>query len=157
MYKRGLIASTCVLVLAASGTAFARAGARTFADTYPVASALCVKAHDNTLPAGLTANHDKVVLACNTLQNDFGPLVTTVDSAEAAYLTTVAAQRALVATACAKPVKDETACHAARDTAHSTDAAALATRKAAVDAFQAQIEANRTAFWTTIQGLRAHA
>jgi len=155
MLYRGLIAGTAVVVLAASGTAFARAGGRTFDETYPVASALCVKAHDNTLPARLAANRDNAVTACDTLQNAFGPLVTTVDNAEAAYLSTVGAQRMLVATACAKPITNVAACDGARDTRRSTDDTALMTRKTAVDTFQTAIEANRTTFWTTIQGLRA--
>src|SRR5579883_1891271 len=90
------IAGACALALAASGTAFARAGDRTFVETYPVASALCAKARADTLPPKLATHRAAVLAACDTLQNAFGPLVTTVDNAEATYLQTIATQRSLV-------------------------------------------------------------
>src|SRR5579871_1440124 len=109
-------AGACAIALATSGSALARAGDHTFAQTYPVASALCVKAHAAMLPPRLAANRVAVVAACDTLQNAYGPLVTTVDNAEAAYLTAIGAQRSLVAAACTKPVTNPAACQAARTT-----------------------------------------
>jgi hypothetical protein len=154
----GCIAAACALALAASGTAFARAGDRTMVATYPVATALCAKARTGeALPPRLANARAGVVLACNTLENAFGPLVSTVDAAEAAYLTTVSNQRSIVAAACARPVADRAACQAARITKRGTDAAALLTRKAAVDVFRNSIRANRDTFWATIRALRTGA
>ena len=150
----GCIAGACALTLAASGTAFARAGDRTAAETYPVATALCQKAAASALPARLELSRAQVRSACDTLGNAFGPLVTTVDNAEASYLSTVAAQRALVAAACAKPVTNHAACLAARTTRRTTDATALATRQSAVHLFQTSVENNRLTFWAAIKALR---
>ncbi len=72
-----------------------------------MATVVCAKARTGApLPPRLTGARAGVVLACNTLENAFGPLVSTVDAAEATYLTTVAGQRSIVATACARPVAD---------------------------------------------------
>ena len=156
MIRKGLIgciATACAL--ASAGTAFARAGDRSVAQTYPVATALCVKARNSALPKGLVANRAGVLAVCDRLDNAFGPLVTTVDNAEAAYLATLGQQRSLVAAACTRPVASRAACTDARHTAHRTDAATLATRVAAVAAFHAAVEANRATFWTTVAGLRS--
>ena len=150
----GCLAVACALPLAFAGSASARAGDLTFAETYPVASALCVKAHDSALPASLAASRSQVIAACDTLYNGFGPLVSTVDAAESAYLNTVSTEHNDVATACAKPVTDRTTCFDARKTEHSTDASAASTRISAVATFHASVEANRATFWTTIEGLR---
>jgi hypothetical protein len=157
MYRgiTGCVAGACALALATSGTAFARAGDRTVDETYPVATALCVKARTNTLPARLMANRSGVLAACYALENAYGPLVTTVDDAEAAYLATVAAQRSLAATACTRPVANVTTCQAARTTRRTSDTTALTTRRSAVDSYHASVEATRTTFWTTVQGLRS--
>jgi hypothetical protein len=144
----------CALPLSFAAGASARAGDHTFDQTYPVASAVCVKAHDNTLPPRLTASDTQVIAACDMLANAFGPLVSTVDAAESAYLSTVSTERNDVATPCAKPVVNRTACFDARQAAHSTDATAASTRIAAVATFHSAVEANRATFWTTLAGLR---
>src|ERR1700689_4599538 len=123
MYRTitGCVAGACALALTLSGTAFARAGDRTLDETYPVATALCAKASTNTLPVRLAANRTGVLAACYTLENGFGPLVTAVDDAEAAYLATVAAQHSLVTKVCTRPVADPAACPTARGTRMSTE------------------------------------
>ena len=154
----GCVSGVCALGLAVSGSAFARAGERTMVQTYPVATALCAKARSGAaLPPRLVSDRAGVVLACNTLENAFGPLVSTVDAAEAAYLTTVSNQRSMVAAACTRPVADVAACRAARITKRGTDAAALLTRRAAVDVFRNSIRANRDTFWATVRALRMGA
>jgi hypothetical protein len=158
--RRGLVGSIAVagvLALVVPGSAFARAGDRTLVETYPAATALCAKARAGLLAPRLARQRAQVLAACDTLENAFGPLVSAVDSAEAAYLTTVSNQRSLVATACVRPVADAAACRAARATRQSTDAAALAARVTAVAQFRASIDANRNTFWTTIQALRTTA
>ena len=125
------VAGACALALAASATAFARAGDRTFTSTYPVASQLCERAREGSLPTKLEGNRTAVITACDTLENAFGPLVSTVDAAESAFLQTLSTQRGLVAAACPRPVTDTAGCQAARETRTTTDAAALLTRSAA--------------------------
>jgi hypothetical protein len=151
--------------LAAVGTAFAvmatmtagasaRTGDRTVTQTYPVATALCVKAHTAALPPKLESKKAQVITTCDTLVNAFAPLVSTVDGAEATLLSAISAQKALVAAACPKPVTDAAACTAARATQKTVDDAARTTEHAAVGAYHAAIEANRMTFWSAIGTLR---
>jgi hypothetical protein len=154
----GIVGAAIAVSLTVPGSALARAGDRTFTDTYPVASALCLKAaaHPATLGVKLQPNSAVVVTACQKLNNAFLPLVSTVDAAEATLLNTIAAQKLLVATACPRPVptSQKAACLTARSTAQTTDTAARSTKQAAVTAFHTAIEANRTTFWSTISSLR---
>ena len=149
-----VVGAVVAVALGAAPAALARAGDRTVAETYPVATALCVKAQSNTLPPRLAPQAAAVVTACDALSNGFPPLVTTVDAAESTFLQTVSDQKALVATACAKPVSNHAACREARTTAQGTIRAAHLTEVAAISLFHAGVESNRTAFWTTIQTLR---
>jgi hypothetical protein len=148
------ILAAIAATLALSATASARAGDHSLTQTYPVATALCVKAHAGTLPAALAPKVTAVIAACDALENPFPGLVSTVDAAEATLLNTLSAQRGLVAAACPKPVSDRAACMSARATAKSTDAAARSTEQAAVSAFRTAIDANRTTFWSAISALR---
>ncbi|HVC85093.1 MAG TPA: hypothetical protein VNC12_07550 [Solirubrobacteraceae bacterium] len=157
----GIVGAAIAVSLTVPGSALARAGDRTFAETYPAATALCLRAtaHPATLGRKLEPQAAAVIAACQTLDNAFLPLVSTVDAAEAALLNTIAAQKLLVATACPRPVptSEKAACQTARATAHTTDAAARSTRQTAVTAFHTAIEANRTTFWSTISSLRSTA
>ena len=157
----GIVGAAIAVSLTVPGSALARAGDRTFAETYPAATALCLRAtaHPAALGRKLEPQAAAVIVACQTLDNAFLPLVSTVDAAEAALLNTIAAQKLLVATACPRPVPagEKAACQAARATAHTTDTAARNTRQTAVTAFHTAIEANRTTFWSTISSLRSTA
>jgi len=154
----GIVGAAIAVSLTVPGSALARAGDRTFADTYPVASALCLKAtaHPATLPPKLEPSASSVMIACQTLDNPFLGLVSNVDAAEATLLNTISAQKLLVATACPRPVpaNEKVACQAARSTARTTDATARIKEQAAVTGFHTAIEANRTTFWSTISSLR---
>ena len=156
MYLRtlGIAGATMALTLAVTASAFARAGDRPFVQTYPVASALCARAHAGTLGSKLRPQALAVANDCDALENPYGMLVSTVDAAEATYLNVVSTQKGLVTTACPKPVTDHTACSNARGTAKSTIAAAGMTEQAAVTAYHSSIEANRTTFWNAISALR---
>lgn len=160
MYTKAIgciAAAACALPLVSAGSASARAGERSAAETYPAATALCERARGGTLPPRLTGSATQVIAACDTLQNAFGPLVTTVDSAESTYLGVLSTQRGLVSTACARPVSDRATCITARETRRSTDASARATRISAVAQFRASVESNRATFWTTVLSLRSAA
>jgi hypothetical protein len=152
----GIAATTAVVALTVTATAFARAGDRTFAETYPVASALCVKAKAGTLPPKLAtpSASASVTAACETLANPYPTLVSTVDAAEDTLLNTISAEKTAVAKACPKPVTNPSACKTARATAKSTIAAARTTEQTAVTAYHTAIEANRVTFWNTISALR---
>jgi hypothetical protein len=150
----GSIAAAVALTLTLTASAFARAGDRTVTQTYPVATALCVKAHTGTLPPKLAPSAAAVRAACDALENAFPTLVSTVDGAESTYLSTVSAQKALVATVCAKPVTNKAACEGARATQTSTDGTARTTLQTARTAYHTAIEANRVSFWNTISALR---
>lgn len=150
-----VLGAVAVASLAVSSSALARAGDRSVDQTYPVATTLCARAHAGTLPPKLAPQAAAVISACDTLVNAFAPLQSAVDAAEAAFLTTVSQQKALVAAACPRPVSDHAACHAARETKRTTIAAARSTRLTAATSYRAAIEANRTTFWTTIQSLRS--
>jgi hypothetical protein len=153
----GSTAAACALALVTAGAAFARAGDRTAALTYPVATALCVAAHNDVLPSRLTAAKTQVLTACDTLLSAYGPLVATVDGAESTLLGTLSTQKGLVSAACPRPVVSASACQTARSTAISVDGAARLTEVGAVTAFHTAVEANRSTFWTTIQSLRSAA
>ena len=150
-----VLGAVAIASLAVSSSALARAGDRSVDQTYPVATALCARAHADTLPPKLALHASAVISACDTLVNAFAPLQSTVDAAEAAFLTTVSQQKALVAAACTRPVSDHTACRTARDTKTTTITAAATTRLAAATSYRTAIEANRTTFWATIESLRS--
>jgi len=150
----GIAGAALLASLALSSSALARAGDRTVEQTYPVATALCVGAHAGTLPPKLAPQSAAVIRACDTLINAFAPLQSTVDAAEATFLTTVSQQQDLVAAACKRPVSDHAACVAARETKHTTITNAANTRLSAAMTYRQSIEANRTTFWSTIQSLR---
>ena len=154
----GIVGAAIAVSLTVPGSALARAGDRSFADTYPVASALCVRAaaHPATLGRKLEPNASAVMAACQKLNDPFLGLVSTVDTAEATLRNTISAQKLLVATACPRPVptSEKATCQTARSTARTTDATARSTEQAAVTAFHTAIEANRTTFWSKISSLR---
>jgi hypothetical protein len=159
MMRRPLpgIAAVAVLAaasLAASSSALARAGDRTVDQTYPVATAVCAKAHTGTLPPRLAPQAAAVIGACETLENAFRPLVASVDAAEAQFLAVVSAQKGFVAAACTRPVSNHAACRSARASARAAIISARGTRQGAVLSFHTAVEGNRKAFWNAIGALR---
>jgi hypothetical protein len=153
----GAAVSAVAVSLTFAATALATPASPTFDQTYPMASALCVKAHAGTLPTRLEANKAAVITACDTLQNAFGPLVSTFDAANATFLGVVATEKGLVAAACPKPVpsSERAACRAARTTSVSAISAARTTRVTAAGTYHTSIEANRTTYWNSISSLRS--
>lgn len=149
-----IAAAVTAASLGVTSSALARAGDRTVDETYPVATAVCVKAHAGTLPPKLVGQQTAVLSACDTLENAFPPLVATVDAAEAQYLSVVSTQKGLASAACTRPVSDHAACVQARLSAHSAVIAAHGTARDAVVAFHTAVEANRNTFWSTLQSLR---
>jgi hypothetical protein len=149
-----MIAVVVAVSLVASASALAAAGDRSVDQTYPVATALCVKAHTAALPTRLAAQGSAVLSTCDTLENAFPQLVATVTAAESQYLKVVSVQKGLISSPCVRPVSDHTACVDTRTSARAAIVAAHGVERTAVTAFHTSVEANRTAFWTTIQSLR---
>ena len=115
--RRQLLAVVGTVALAslfASSSALARAGDRTVDQTYPVATALCARAHAGTLPAKLASQTTAVIAACDTLENPFPLLVSTVDAAESTFAGVASTQSSAVASACTRPVTNHAACVTAR-------------------------------------------
>jgi hypothetical protein len=153
------LGAAIVITLISAASAMALPGARTFAQTYPFASALCVKAQAGSLGKKLEASRDQVLSACATLEQPFAGLEATVTGAETQYSQTVANEKALVLAACPQPVTqaERPACRTARLTRRSADSSALLARHDAVVTFVGSIETNRVTFWKTIHSLRGGA
>ena len=146
--------AVAVVSLVAATSALAQAGDRSVDQTYPVATALCVRDHAGAPPTKLAPQVSAVVSACDTLENAFGPLVVTVEAAQTQDLSVVSTQKGLVTAACVRPVSDHSACVDARTSAHAAIVAARGIERTAAVSFHTSVEANRSAFWTTIQSLR---
>ena len=78
----------------APAAAQAQAGSRTFAQTFPRASALCARAQAGSLPPKLAGQTSQVQSACTTLQGSFTSAQTTVLAAQMTFANGVAAARA---------------------------------------------------------------
>ena len=99
----GSTAAACALALVTAGGAFARAGDRTAALTYPVASALCVSAHNDVLPPA----HRRQDAGARRLRHAAERLRAARRDrrrAEATLLSTLSTQKGLVSAACPRPV-----------------------------------------------------
>jgi hypothetical protein len=145
------VVAMMLATLALAGVASAKAGDRTFAQTYPVASGLCAKAVAGTLPKRLAPQAAQVTAACNTLQSAFGPLQTAVLSAQAQFTAGLAAVKASIQSACATKGQ---ACHTARIQGRAQRRNLRALHRLAVKTYYVNIEANRRTFWATIHALR---
>jgi len=152
----GAAAALAATIGIAASAGAATPGTLTFDQTYPVASQLCAKATAGTLPKRLQASESQVVTACNTLQNAFGPLQTTVTQAEQTFQSAIAAEQTKVAAVCPPAnVSGRPACHSARVAARLADATTRLTLREAVQTYRDSVESNRQAFWSTIASLRS--
>jgi hypothetical protein len=157
MLNRVVVTRTCAVAVAASlgisGSASAKAGDRSFAQTYPVASALCARVAAGHPPRGLAASVAQVKQACSTLENGFGPLQTAVRNANVQFQTGVQNARAAIAQAC-QPGANRATCRQTRRSERLTIASLRRQHRAAVRLYYTSIEANRRTFWATIHSLR---
>jgi hypothetical protein len=153
------LGTVILMALISAASAMALPGTRTFVQTYPFASALCVKAEAGNLGRRLEPSRDQVLSACTTLKLPFAGLEAPVTSAEAQYSQTVANESALVLAACPQPLTqaERPACRTARSNRRSADSSALLARHNAVAAFTSAVEANRVTFWGTVHSLRGGA
>jgi hypothetical protein len=144
-------------VLAVPAVASAAPGSRTFQQTYPVASHLCTV---NPLPKTLLSQQAQVTSNCTTLQNAYGPAVSTVQGALTTYSNTVAQARSTVSAACQPTpttAAGRKACRQARRQQRQTVHLARMNRRLAVDQFRTSVEQARVTFWNSIHQLRGGA
>jgi hypothetical protein len=148
-----IAALTIAAILATAGTAGAKAGERTFQQTYPVASRLCANVAAGKGPKRLRPYAAQVLADCATLSGGFTAAQSTVLAAQASFASGLAADKASIAAVCTPPVKNHPLC---RSTRRSENAAIVALRRehtAAVHLYYATVEANRRAFWAAIHSL----
>lgn len=149
----GIVAVTAAIApLAVPSAAGARAGDRTFQQTYPVASQLCAN-----VAAG-KAKHLKrfapqVLADCAVLQNAFNAAHSTVLAARAATAVAITADRAVIAAACPKPLTHRPLCDRTRDPELRAIAALERQQIRAARRYYRTIEANRRIFWRAIRAL----
>jgi hypothetical protein len=159
MVKRVFGPAAVVVVTAAllfPSLASAKAGDKSFTQTYPYASALCAKVAAGHTPPKLKGSEAKVGQACATLQNAFGPLQAAVQGANAQLQSGVASERAKIKQACLQGAVRAN-CRAARRNGRLVIASLRRQHRAAVRLYYTSIEANRRTFWATIRALRGGA
>jgi hypothetical protein len=138
--------------LAIPSAAGAKAGDRTFQQTYPVASRVC-----ENVAAGkskrLKRFTPQVLADCAALQSGFTAAQSTVLATRAAIASAIAADRTTIAVACPPPLAGRPACEQTR---HAETLAITALRRQQVHAarrFYRTVEANRLRFWKAIRAL----
>ncbi|HEV7584715.1 MAG TPA: hypothetical protein VGO14_02945 [Solirubrobacteraceae bacterium] len=142
--------------LAIPSVAGAKAGDRTFQQTYPLASRVCTE-----VAAGqrkhLQRFAPQIAADCALLQAGFTSAQTTILAARTAITGAIAADRAVVTAACPPPMVGKTACE---NTRHTESVAIGVLRHqliAAARRYYVAIETNRHAFWHAIHALRGAA
>jgi hypothetical protein len=148
------VAATAILAtLAFTAVADAKAGERTYQQTYPVASKLCANVAAGAGPKRLRPFSTQVLADCTTLQNGFTAAQTAVLAATASFESGRAADRAAIAAVCTPPVANHPLCRTTRRTERLAITALRREHIAAVRLYYRTIEANRRAFWAAIKTL----
>lgn len=145
--------AAAVVAIGFTGLASARAGDKTFAQTYPYASALCSRVAAGHTPAKLRGSEAQVKQACATLETAFGPLQSAVLAGQSQFAAGVAAARAATQQACA-PGQPRPHCRQVRRADRLTIMSLRRQHRAAVRLYYTSIEVNRRRFWSTIRSLR---
>ncbi|HEV2973387.1 MAG TPA: hypothetical protein VGX69_00135 [Solirubrobacteraceae bacterium] len=152
---RNLIAVAALaatLVLSISGVAAARAGDRSFQQTFPIASPLCARVAANTEGKRLKRFAPRVSADCGALQSTFTAAQTAVLAVRQAVTPQLTADRAAVAAAC-PPGRQSPACRQAhRVNDHAIDVMAHRLQVAARQYYRT-IELARERFWNAIHAL----
>jgi hypothetical protein len=153
---RTTLALGLIALLALPAVAGAHPGQRGFAQTFPYASALCMKVTNGHTPKRLQGSTDKVATACAKLKSDF-------TDAQNAWTTGVAplrqqatdAIKALRATCQqARANHDPATCKAARLSTRTTIQGLRGQVKQLATAYHTSVQTARKTFWDTIRALR---
>ena len=142
-----IAATTAMLVV--PSVAGARAGDRTFAQTYPVASHLCTEVAAGKRPR-LKKVAATVLADCAALQANFTAAQTAVLATRASIASQVAADAALIKAACPQSQVGKPACENARHSENAAISSLHAQGRAAARLYYKTIEANRHTFWHAI-------
>jgi hypothetical protein len=145
--------SATAVSLASPAAAGARAGDKTFQQTYPVASKLCAKVAAGTERKRLKRFATQVMADCTALQNTFNTATATVLAARTTLSAQIAADRSIVTAACPKPNNQPPACLQTRAQDDPTIQALRLRLVHAVRHFYRTIEAGRDRFWNAIRAL----
>jgi uncharacterized protein len=148
-----VLGSAVALVVPAAANA--KAGDKTFQQTFPAAALKCERFAAGKERKGLVPFAAQVAADCTALQTAFTNATTTVVTARATIEPPLAAARAALKAACPNP-SPKTLPHTCAVAHHANDATikALAKeRQAAVHSYFATIEAARTVFWTAFKTL----
>jgi hypothetical protein len=148
-----IAAAAIAATLAVTGTAGAKAGERTFQQTYPVASQLCAKVAIGKGPKRLRPFAAQVAADCTTLSSGFSAAQSAVLAAQASFASGLAADRAAIAAVCTPPVKNRPLCRSTRRSEHAAIVALRREHTAALHLYYTTVEANRHAFWAAIHSL----
>jgi hypothetical protein len=146
------VAATAILAtLAFTAVADAKAGERTYQQTYPVASKLCANLATGRGPKRLRPYSTQVLADCTTLQNGFNGAQSAVLAATSSFESGRTADRAAIAAVCTPPVANRPLCRTTRRSERLAIAALRREHVAAVHLYYRTIEANRRAFWAAIK------
>jgi hypothetical protein len=154
--SRLLIAAVFCVALAVPALAAAKPAHRSFGQTFPHASRLCVRTTNGHAPKALAGSVPAVLSACATLHTSF-------TDAQNAYTTTVGPLQAQAVAAvgalhktCVAARQNHTpgVCKTARAATKTTIQGLRAQVNAAGVTYHASVNAARKAFWATIHGLK---
>jgi hypothetical protein len=139
--------------LASPAAAGARAGEKTFQQTFPVASRVCEKVAAGTENAHLKKFATQVAADCATLQAEFSGAQTTVLAVRASVTAGIAADRSSIVAACPTPNDGALSCKLSR--AHNTALIKALHHQmtAAARSYWHTVELARHRFWTAIRTL----
>jgi hypothetical protein len=149
-----MAATTAVLVVP-SGAGATKAGDKTFAQTFPVASRLCTDVAAGKRPR-LKAVAETILADCTTLETNFSTVKSSILATRASTATQIAADKALINAACPAPAteKPKPACVNARKTQTKAIGALRKALTAAARNYYKTVESDRRSFWHSIKLLR---
>jgi hypothetical protein len=148
-----LAALPLLAALALAPSAAAKAGERTFQETFPKASALCAEVAAGGGPARLRSHAGQVGADCKTLEEGFESAHDQVAAAQSSFATSLEADRSAIASACTPPVADRHLCRRTRVAERRAIRSLRREHRAAVLLYFTTIESDRRTFWAAIHAL----
>lgn len=146
--------TAALTTFAFTSSAWAKAGERSFSQTYPIASALCTSIANHTNHhRRLEKNAAQVKTACTILEEAFNKSHAAVVAAQSSFTTELAADKAAISSACPIPRTDRKLCRSTRRQERQTIHALRRQHLAAVHYYYTSVEAARRTFWATIRAL----
>jgi hypothetical protein len=144
------VAATTVS-LAIPGVAGAKAGDKTFQQTYQIASKLCARVAAGTEGKHLKRFAASVMADCTTLESSFAIARSRVLAARATLAPQIAADRAVITAACPLPNDQQPACVQTRTQFESAIDVLRRRLVHAVHHYYRAVEAARDRFWNAIR------